>query len=268
MKSVANALRTLLPGSKLTSTHASKKQKARRLHFEPLEERALLAANPDVIFSVQAAPGNSFAGSTAWQGGVLGFSGPTDLLPNWVGSSDEFRTEMTYYANTSKMHLEAQSSGKQGTFTAELEAIMDSNWGLYIGSQSIFGLAAWVRGSGYVPYHVELTQSGSVSASWAGYNLGAGSGINASSSISSGINTFYDWDFNRSGGLNLSVGSSDLIGSNSDSGTQIFSRDGFVSGGGIGVFSNTTIYNGEVYQLVWYQQISCTASGQVWGGED
>jgi len=205
-------------------------------------------ANPDVIFSIQVPPGSFHSGSTAWQGGVGAAINPNaDLLPDWVGSSGVFHTNASSASNISSMNLEADSFGYHGTFTAKLESVMNSNEGLFIGSQSLFGLGAWVRGDGYVPYRIELVQNGSVSNSWDATDIFSGAGLSAASGIYSGHN------------LQLNIASSGWSGSNNRYTPEIASYNGSVNGDGA-----TTIFNGEVYQRVWFQPVNCWTDGMVY----
>ena len=97
--------------------------RARRLQFEPLEERALLSANPDVIFSVDRSGG--YGSSNAVQGGVLGF-GPNSDDIDYTLRGDSFKIESyaEKAANYSWLEGEATNSGGKYEFTATLFAYM------------------------------------------------------------------------------------------------------------------------------------------------
>jgi len=215
---------------------------ARRLHLEPLEERTLLAANPDILFDISSI--QSYATDGPRFGNEM--DPPGILAPSISISHDDF---LTQYGNSSAwMEMNASSSEKQATLTATLEAKIGSSGNPYNESYIVFYLSVWVRGDGYIPYHAVNEQTGSITTSRTDVPWFTDSGVNCTGDL------WGDWDFYLSGGLRLYSGGGQSIPNTKST----FSTDNSTDKRLLG--PRVKVYNGEVYQQVWLQTVGCQVS--------
>ena len=139
-------------------TMLKKALRARRLCFEPLEERTLLSANPDVLVRFDGWLVDGFYGRGVEQFSYSGGSYEIDhAFDNGMGRS----------VITGSLSTNSRSTGMLSD-----EYIFSTRWyasnhansvprGTLGGNGVIGSIAVWVRGEADTPYHLEVNINGS-----------------------------------------------------------------------------------------------------------